>query len=209
MLRDELVELLSWRLGDRDDMGERIIAEMRYTQEYQLEANIWLPWFLEVDSVGLTVTAGVPYMDLPVDFLREIEGHFPRVYVSGQSINLTKADLTTAEIWATGTGIPKYYSIAGNQMSFSPVPDQNYSIDWRYYGKSTPIHSTNEPTPWLVHAGDLVLALVGQAVAGKHLRDVKVAGEFANDAVFAWARLEGAHMERREVNLERAMGMRP
>jgi hypothetical protein len=209
MVRDELVELLSWRLGDRDDMSERIIAEMQYTQEYQLEANIWLPWFLEVDSVGLTVTAGVPYMDLPVDFLREIEGHFPRVYVSGQSINLTKADLTTAEIWATGTGIPKYYSIMGNQMSLSPIPDQNYSIDWRYYGKSIPIHSTNEATPWLVHAGDLVLALVGQVVASKHLRDVKIAGEFANDAVFAWARLEGAQMERREVNLERAMGMRP
>ena len=209
MLRDDLISLLGWRLGDRDDMRERAIAEMQYAQEYQLEANIWLPWFLEVDSVGLAATAGVQYMDLPVDFLREIEGHFPAVITGGQTIRLIKADKTTAGIWEPGTGIPKYYSITGDRMNFFPTPDQNYSIEWRYYGKSTPIHSTNEPTPWLVHAGDLVLALVGQAIAGKHVRDTKIAGEFANDAVLAWARLDGANLERREVNLERAMGMRP
>ena len=209
MLRDDLISLLGWRLGDRDDMRERAIAEMQYAQEYQLEANIWLPWFLEVDAAGLTATADAQYMDLPVDFLREIEGHFPEIVSDGQTIRLVKADKTTAAIWETGTGTPTYYSLVGTRMMFFPTPDQNYSVAWRYYGKSTPIHSTNDPTPWLVHAGDLVLALVGQAIAGKHIRDVKVAGEFANDAVFAWARLDGANMERREVNLERAMGMRP
>ena len=40
MLRDDLISLLGWRLGDRDDMRERAIAEMQYAQEYQLEANI-------------------------------------------------------------------------------------------------------------------------------------------------------------------------
>ena len=77
MLRDELITLIGWRLGDRDDMAARAVSEMQYTQQYILEANSWLPWFLEADAVGLATEAGIRSVPLPVDFLREIEAARP------------------------------------------------------------------------------------------------------------------------------------
>ncbi len=58
MLRDQLVKVLAWRLGNRKDMEERIIAEMDLAQEVILEQHTWKPWFLAKDLVGVSLQAG-------------------------------------------------------------------------------------------------------------------------------------------------------
>lgn len=206
MLRDELITLIGWRLGDRDDMAARAVSEMQYTQQYILEANSWLPWFLEADAVGLATEVGIRSVPLPVDFLREIEAARPYLILADGNYFLEKEEPNQALSYLPGSGQPQYYSMHATELRLYPLPDAVYSIGWRYYAKSAPIHTATTEVPWLQYAGDLVAAIVGHALATKHIRDDKAAAAFGQDAASAWQRLLAMNENQRETNLERAMG---
>src|SRR5688572_12731232 len=72
MTRDEAVALIAFRLGDRTDLNDRIIAEMRLAQT-ELELGPTLPWFLLTEMATATLYEGDDTMALPADFLREVD----------------------------------------------------------------------------------------------------------------------------------------
>lgn len=209
MTRDEVIQLVTYRLGDRSDMAARALLEMPFIQTQLLEGNSWLPWFLEVDTAGATslvTTAQTRFVALPVDFLAEMEEGHLWITVGGVRERLVKQDFDTALARYPEGGAPKVYSLGATQIDLFPLPDDAYALDFKYYGKATDMAAANVQTPWLEHAADLVIALLGEVLAGKHIRNDQLAQSFKQDATEAWNRLYAKHTVRSEINQSRSMG---
>lgn len=206
MTRDEAVQILNWRLGNRK-MDEKIIAEMKYVQRTVLEENSpWLPWFLECELSSASTTAGERRLKLPDDFLLEIEEEDLWITVDGAESPLEKTDYDTGRKAYTGMSTPEAYAIASNYLQFFPIPDTSYPISMRYFAKGADITAANEEVGWLKHAADLVIAEVGAIIAGKHLQNATLAMEFKADAQAARKALYDKHIAMAEVNRSRRMG---
>ena len=207
MTRDEVVRLLGFRLESREDLAERIHAEMDFVQTTILEEHEWLPWFLESELAEASTTPGEWRVPVPEDFLIEMEpASLWIVDAEGVRHELIKKDMDVATRIAPGTGLPKYYSLQGDYFYFAPVPDAAYPLQMLYYAQDTRMSLANVETKWLKYAADLVIACVGREVAEKHIQNDALAASFANDIGPAWARLLNKQQARIEINQSRSMG---
>ena len=207
MTRDEVVRLLGFRLESREDLAERIHAEMDFVQTTILEEHEWLPWFLESELAEASTTPGEWRVPVPEDFLIEMEpASLWIVDAEGVRHELIKKDMDVATRIAPGTGLPKYYSLQGDYFYFAPVPDAAYLLQMLYYAQDTRMSLANVETKWLKYAADLVIACVGREVAEKHIQNDALAASFANDIGPAWARLLNKQQARIEINQSRSMG---
>lgn len=209
MTRDQVVQLLGWRLGDRSDMAERIALEMVMVQETLLEGNKWLPWFLEKEWVGATTMAGMPSVAVPTDFLEEIEeGHLYLTTPAGVELRLVKKDYDTANSLTFGRspGQPEYYARLGEAFYFFPTPDLDYPLAMQYYGRDAGMADANVETLWLKHASDVAIAAIGKELCEKHIQNPEQAVAFGNDLQKAWDRLYVKHIAMQEINAARVMG---
>ncbi len=206
MTRDEVLEIIQFRLGDHSGMPARALSEMPLLQSITLEGNSWLPWFLEVDSVGLATEAGTRSVDLPLDFLAEMEEGHLWLTVDGVVKRLVKKDFDTALAMYPEDGTPLLYAIGSTTLSLFPKPDAVYDLDLKYYGKATAMQAANVETPWLQHAADLVIALLCEILAGTHLQNPQLAQTFQKAGVDAWNRLYAKHTARQETNQARSLG---
>lgn len=207
MTRDEVVQILGWRLGNRTDMQERILREMDFVQTTVLEENEWLPWFLESEWANALTTVGEARVPLPVDMLVEIEES--HLYISkdgGEQKRLVKKDHDTAKSLRPGSGQPEFYAIAAGYFHFFPTPDYAYELGMRYMARDVLMSAANVETKWLKHASDLVIGEVGAAIAGKHMQNPTLAATFQVDAQKAWNRLLTKHTALSELNMTRALG---
>lgn len=209
MTRDQVIQLVTYRLGNRSDMADRAVLEMPLIQTQLLEGNSWLPWFLEVDTVApnlLATTAQTRHVTLPVDFLAEMEEGHLWITVAGARSRLVKQDFDTALARYPESGAPKVYALGATKINLFPLPDAVYDLDFKYYGKDANMAAANVETLWLEHASDLVIALLGEVLAGKHIRNDQLATSFKQDATEAWSRLYAKHTTRSEINQSRSMG---
>ncbi len=209
MTRDEVIQLVTFRLGNRSDMAARAVLEMPLIQTQLLEGNSWLPWFLEVDTAApnsLATTAQTRYVTLPADFLSEMEEGHLWITVNGARSRLVKQDFDTALARYPESGAPVVYSLGATKIDLFPLPDAVYDLDFKYYGKDADMAAANVQTLWLEHASDLVIALLGEVLAGKHIRNDQLAASFKQDATEAWSRLYAKHTVRSEVNMSRSLG---
>jgi hypothetical protein len=83
-----------------------------------------------------------------------------------------KRDFTTA-------GVPKYYSIVGNQLEFLPVPGDSYTAEMVYYAKLTPLSNTN-PTNWLLTKHPDIYLYGALIQTAPYLKDDERVGTWAN-----------------------------
>lgn len=202
----ELTTLLGWRLGDRDDMGARITAELSFVQDYVLEAKEWAPWFLLSGEESLVTVQGVRGVALPEDFLAEEEYSALWVEVpDGGTVELKKLDFDVAARAYVGTGRPVAYARKGATYQLFPIPDQVYTLYHYYYQKDARITAGAE-SKWLNYAGDVVMAEVGKVLAEKHIQNPGAAAGFTQDAQVAWKRLYDKHTAMQELNQPRYMG---
>lgn len=206
MTKAELVTLLGWRLGDRDDMAGRIDAELDFVQDYVLEAKEWIPWFLLSEELSMAVAAGVRAVSLPPDFLAEEENSSLWLQLAdGSTVELEKMDFDVAARKYVGTGQPVVYARKGLNYQLFPIPELDYALLHHYYQKDVRIKTVAD-SKWLEHAGDVVAAEVGKVLAEKHIKDGQAAAGFAADAQAAWNRLYHKHISLQEVNQGRSMG---
>ena len=206
MTRDDVIQLLGWRLGDRSDMASRIQMEMKVAQQNVLEGNRWLPWFLSAESVGTTGLTGT--LAVPTDFLAEMEEGHLYITVEGQDLRLVKKDYDEAKSLTAGSdaGHPEYYAVVGDVVHFFPTPDQDYPYVWQYYASAPDMTAVTGETPWLKYAADLVMAVVGEQLAAKHIQNPEMAMQFRQDIAPAWDRLYTQHIARQEINQLRSLG---
>jgi hypothetical protein len=206
MTRDEIIALIQYRCGDRDDLTAKCLAELVELQE-RLEGNQWLPWFLEMDLALTTVLATEETFALPADFLLEVEDQ--RLWLvrsDGTKKKLEKRSLDQLKTRYAATGEPVGYCVSNELVYLRPVPELTYTFEWRYFGKAASIAGVSTETPWGKHASDLVAAELGAKIAGRHTQNPNLEAAFAGDATKAWDRLYKKHVQREEANKEQYAG---
>lgn len=217
MYRDSAVDLLMGRLANRTHSATRqnIVNEMVFVQENVLEGDATLFWFLLSSQQTLTTVADQEYLAHPVDFLQEWdEGGLYYVDDDGDQQLMIKDDWDTIKERITGTGRPKYYALAGEQFLFRKLPDDAYTIYWRYYAAAGSLAGTygstadtdgNVENLWLKWASDLLIAETGIIIAEQYLQSEKMMALFQKQADAARVRLIKKDTAMREVNVQRFM----
>ena len=205
MTRDEMIELLGWRLGDRTDMQARISAELNYVQDIELEGAEWLPWFLEKEFAGVVTEVGNPLVAKPIDYLQELEGESLFLELDGARFELEKRDYSGLRGKEPAAGLPEFYAVTEAGFFFYPTPAQVYTLRGLYAAKDARMSQANEETLWLKYASDLVMACVGKQVALKHIQSPEMASGFMQDEQVAKTRLLHKHVAIKEVNRDSYM----
>lgn len=117
------------------------LAESQFNRDERLRTR---------DSmVRATASFDQQYEALPADYLEmaniQINGQIPfgkLQFVSLQQIDSYKDSYMT-------NGVPKYYTIVGNQIELLPTPGATYQAEMVYFAKIPALSDTN-PTNWLL-----------------------------------------------------------
>lgn len=164
------------------------LAESQFNRDERLRTR---------DSqVRATATFNQQYEALPSDYLEmanlNINGVVPfgkMQFVSLNQIDNYKDAYTTA-------GVPKYYTIVGNQIELLPVPGQDYDAEMIYYAKIPALSDTNT-TNWLLSKHPDVYLYGALIQAAPYLKD--------DDRVGTWSNLYERAVGDIEVADERAL----
>jgi hypothetical protein len=209
MTRDEVVAIIAERLGQRTDLNAAIIAEMQLAQSIRLEQNgKFMPWFLLTEYSTVQTEADEPRVAVPDDFIQEEEESGLWVQTdAGIWIELRKASEDKAFNAYEGVepAQPERYALAGDHLTLFPTPDKVYNLRMRYFAQDIPLTSDIQ-NKWLKYAADLVIAEVGQVLAGRHVQDQTLEAGFQMDKAAAWQRLWLMHEARMHANREYSMG---
>lgn len=123
----------------RSDLTSRIpefitLAQARINRLVKAQA-------METKSTSITINA--EYVNVPSDFLEARDFHVqgsPRY-----SLAYMPGDMQT-NLYSSGTGKPRYFSLAGSQFRFGPVPDGTYTGTLIYYAKPATLATTTQET---------------------------------------------------------------
>lgn len=221
MIRDNAVDLLMKRLGNRKDTSLRddIINEMDFVQDNILQGGPFYPWFLLSEETYTTTTAGEHRLPLPTDFLHEWEdGTLYRKDTAATGatnpwIELTRDDwdILKNSYTTVAGGTPKYYDISANYFLLADTPDDAYEIWFRYYSKADNLagsygDANNVENGWLKYAPDWFMGEVGLIIAGQYLQSDTMVQIFATQATRGKKRLYDLDISMQESNKKRAMG---
>jgi len=117
-------------------------------------------------NVTGTLTTSNPYLSCPNDFMAVYS--LAAISTAGSYSYLIDKDVSfirEAYPSPTATGLPKYYTIFGTQLTFptelslilTPTPDANYSVELHYYYMPESITTAASGTSWLSDNYDPVL----------------------------------------------------
>lgn len=210
----QALTMLMARLGGRTNAALRalLLLEMQQVQKVTLEGGAFLPWFLITSTETTQLTANTRAVNLPSDFLREVEED-GSVWIKDSSNDwqkMTKADdasLQDRYLDDETDSLPLYYSIVGNQLLTYPISTVASYLRIRYYATDTVLDDNAVETDWLKYASDLVIGETGLVAASLYVRDdpTKVA-EFKLMRDMAFARLYKFATARAEANRSARMG---
>lgn len=215
MNRDDAVTIIQRGLGYRDDQATEIQSAIQQAQRL-LEAGRTLPDFLKEEDASLAVASGSAEIDLPDDFIREVDNeglHYTDA--EGKLVFLEKftdlarmrASLPEDE---TDAGKPLAYYLRKDTIVIFPERDAAYTLTWSYYAKDDVI-SSNTENAWLLHAPDVIIGRAGMLIAedlgtdpGMEKRYAKFQKLYAE----AWSGMFADDVLRGEANYPLHMGSR-
>lgn len=207
MTGQEALDLLMMRLGNRTDSETRaaLLLELNEAKN-RLEQSPNRPSLLIYTDSALVTTAAQETLALPTDFLGEIEGEQPYYLYNNDRIYLSRGR-REALLLAYGTepGRPLTYALQ-EQMFFYPIPDNTYTLTWRYYKKQGTIADDAVQNTWLTQFGDLLMGSVGVLFATTVLRDLAAAQSFQRLLDAGAARYAQHAIDQEETNVDAAMG---
>lgn len=187
MTRDEAVNIIANRLGQRTGLTSQIIAEMKLAQT-RLEHGGFLPWFLRIKYDATFDTSPIYMQD---GFLREIEDIPMIAYADDDGImREVQKDYYSTLVTATAngdldeTGPPEYYAMRdATFIHLFPVPDKAYTGTTNYYQAAATL-STDIENLWLKHVPEVLICETGIRIA-KFLRDEVAVALFKEDLASA------------------------
>jgi len=197
MTRDEARTLVAARLGFRTDLNDTIDLELQLVQAEELEDDHeFKPWFLFTDYTDPTfvTTPGQDYVQLPEDFLLQIEDtflYFQEPEATGTEFpwSPVRANLL-AEVMAQDEvgGVPSFVTVQGNRLYLRPTPQEVYTLRLFYYRADT-VLSGNITNLWLTHAIEWLVSATAAKVADSYLQDEATAQRQYNAAAKARKRI--------------------
>jgi len=197
MTRNEARTLVAARLGFRTDLNDTIDLELQLVQAEELEDdNEFKPWFLFTDYTDATfvTTPGQDYVQLPEDFLLQIEDtflYFQEPEATGTEFpwSPVRANLL-AEVMAQDEvgGVPSFVTVQGSRLYIRPTPQEVYTLRLFYYRADTAL--TGDITNlWLTHAVEWMISSTAAKIADAYLQDEATAQRQYNAAAKARKRI--------------------
>lgn len=215
MLRDAVVDLIAFRLGQRNDLRNMIIAEMDHIIQTELsQRGHNFLWQRQPFGVIGSLVTGETRIN-PGNVLK-LDEDTPLSYViSGGGLQtptlLQYVDgFIPAKFGAnTDRGAPSAWTWIGlGIIEFDRIADRIYNICGRVYAGDPSIAGTygdanNVETNWLLYGADVVIAAVGRRMAMSLGAD-KIYAMFDNDFNKAWNRIYVEDISQREALADRA-----
>jgi hypothetical protein len=135
-----------------------------------------------------TAPIDTQYSALPSDFLeaKTLKITSSRPIQPVEFVTLEQMD-DAEQLSASAQGIPKYFTIVGNQIRVSPTPDAIYTAELVYFSK-IPRLSDSNPTNWLLTSSPDAYLYGSLMHAAPYLKDderVAVWGTLYNTAIEA------------------------
>ena len=220
MTLTEMREYLTAVLGrSGTSLNTTITAALDLAQR-QMEGGAQLPWFLISEVATATATIGDERLELPNNFLREVEeeGALFVYYDAGDGENewkpLVKRDNDYLRSLYSDSvadrGRPVYYALVGNYFKLYPIPDIAYPMRMLYYKADTLFSNLTAQeltaNQWSTWAPDVILAMAGTHLANR-FRDAKAKQLMAQDLQPAISRMWVEDEARRQANLLQWLGM--
>jgi hypothetical protein len=210
---NEFLTLILSRLGKRQGNDYLKSAALLEVQVYLAQREMTMeepPFFLETKWEG-TMQADQEYLDLPGEFLKEIEetGMIARDPSSSARFRVVKRipDRTNELIAGCSPQQPQTYSIFGNKLYFGPTPDKAYTFSLPYARKSAIVLANDvQVTDWCLHATQAVSNTIQSIMASQHLQDDQMAQKYAPLAAQAWAAFKDYCNARKYTNLTISSG---
>jgi hypothetical protein len=106
-------------------------------------------------SATSVMTPGDNTIGLPVDFLEMRD-----IYIQGnprQVISYITPSSFTRNARTEERGVPNYYTILGDELSFAPIPDAEYVLDMLYFYKPDLLSDTVPSNIFLANFPDVLL----------------------------------------------------
>jgi len=148
---DELFEsIVSWsHRGDINLLIPDFIAlaevEMYNNEGWQLETR-------DMEFVSTAPTSG-KYLELPPNFEKARSVQIE----TGSGLCDLKFQAPEQLMRESGTGLPRYFSVVGNELEFNVTPDSAYTIQMQYYKKPDPITPANQTNSVLTNHPNIYL----------------------------------------------------
>lgn len=215
MLRDAVVDLIAFRLGQRNDLRNIIIAEMEHIIQSELsQAGHYFLWQLGTwrklgdlaANASTTTLSGFLALDedTPLTYVTEPPGiEIPQEIFYRENFWPDTIPSTQA------AGPPTYWRWVGaDTLEFDKKADTDYGIYGRGYVIDTSIagsygDSNNIENRWLRRAADVLIAAVGTRMA-QSLASPQLYQMFSQDFSKAWNRAYTADIAQREALADRA-----
>jgi hypothetical protein len=105
--------------------------------------------------VTTTTTSGDGTVELPFDFLQMRDLHLNTNPV--QTIEYVSPSNFYRNTFSSTIGLPRQYTVLGQEFQFAPQPDSDYELQMLYYAAPSYLSSTNTSNVFLVNCPDLLL----------------------------------------------------
>lgn len=199
---DNLVGLITARLGGRPGLENFIVTEADFQREFVLEAEVqFRPKFLLNDPDTITTVDAQDYVAIPADFIAEYEeGFLSTTADDGLSTPLVKGEYAFQEATNKGSGRPDTYVMRNGKIFLYPVPDAIYTLNINYYGKTDSLKEVGTNV-WLNEGFNWLLNTTG-AVVATYIQNVEMARIFAGLATQARHLAEAEAIEFVALNAE-------
>ncbi len=214
MLRDKVVDLITFRLGNRTDLRDVVIAEMDHIIQQELsKSGHYFLWQRGSWTVLGSLTPGYSQINLSTVLTLDED---TRVAITKSPADGEPEPLDFSDgFWpeydgsSLAQGQPTRWCWVGDGiMEFDKIADRTYFIWGRAYGTDTSLAGTygdvnNIENRWLRNASDVVIAAVGRRMA-MSLQSDRLFNIFNNDYDRAWKRAYTEDIARREALADRA-----
>lgn len=202
----QMLSTMISRLGEREDMEERIIAELANAQE-NLELS-WeddtMPWFL-VRRGAIDVPAMATVVSLPDDFIREYEPSQPEM----DNVPMVPVfEERMSRFWRDWwwDGCHGKYAILGTTLEVNPSEDDRQF--WlTYYARQPALSHANPENLWSRYGAECLMSVAGGVLA-TFIRDPELAQLFVQKGEVEKQKIIAASKSRLLANMDMRIEVR-
>lgn len=148
---DNLVkEIIDW--SHRDDLGTKIPDFIQLAENAMYSNSVNPLKIRQLETITTQLTTGSK-ITLPANFesARSVRLVLPG---GGGELKYQAPEQINRE---PTTGLPRFFTIIGNQLELNRTPDQSYTIEFQFYARATNLSTTNQTNDILTNHPSIYL----------------------------------------------------